>query len=220
MPDIFAIWKPKGPSSNAVMNQIRKALGTRKVGHAGTLDPLAEGILVVGVGRVGTARLKDFAGGEKEYLAEVRLGMTSSTDDEEGEKTISLNTSVPSRDEVNEVIRKFVGNIEQTPPIFSALKIKGVRAYKLARRGDDIKLKPRPAFIKSIELLGYVWPIISLKVVTGPGVYIRALARDIGAKLLVGGYLASLTRTRVGEFGRAQALSIEEVLTNLSHSPL
>lgn len=209
-PKIFAIWKPKGPSSNSVMNIIRRAVGTKHVGHAGTLDPLAEGILVVGVGREATKRLATEVGKEKEYEAEVTLGATSVTGDAEGPISATSGYEIPGDKEIRGAIAKFVGEIEQLPPVYSALKVHGVPAYRLTRRGDAPKLEARRVVIKSIELLSYTWPTMNIRVTTGPGVYIRSLASDLGQALSTGGYLSHLTRTRVGEWTKDRTISIEK----------
>ncbi len=199
MNEIFAVWKPKGPSSAQFLNSLKRKLGVRKMGHAGTLDPLASGILVVGIGE-GTKRLKEAAGAEKEYIAKIKLGETSTTDDEEGEKTKQKVNKVPKLKDIKKAINNFIGDVEQIPSRYSAVKVGGIPAYKLARRGEEVSLRLRRVKIYSIEILGYEWPFLEIKVVTGPGVYVRALARDIGNALGVGGYIAELTRTRVGEY--------------------
>ena len=210
MKGIFAVYKPKGPTSHDIIDKLRKKTGVKKIGHAGTLDPLASGVLVVGVGREATKQLGNIVKKEKEYLAKIRLGMTSTTDDEEGEKVVVVALSNAKRLlkvlEVEKAVLKFRGEILQTPPIYSAVKVKGKEAYKLARKGQTPKLKPRKVLIKEIEILNYKWPYLKLRVVTGPGVYIRALARDIGKTLKTGGYLAELERTRVGDFTKENAV--------------
>ncbi len=208
---IFAIYKPKGPTSHDIVDEIRKITGEKRVGHAGTLDPLARGVLVVGVGREATKKLGEVVQKEKEYIAEIKLGEESSTDDEEGEKTKSQVNKSISFEDVEWVIGGFVGVIQQTPPAYSAIKIRGRKAYELARKNIKPDLKPREIEIKEIEILDYKWPFLKIRVVTGPGVYIRALARDIGRKLGVGGYLADLERTRVGEFTKEKAVEIEDL---------
>ncbi len=213
MKGIFAIYKPKGPTSHDIIDRLRKETGVKKIGHAGTLDPLASGVLVVGIGREATRQLDQIVKKEKEYLAKIKLGETSTTNDEEGKKKESVvvagltNTKcllkvsrIPRFKEVEDTVARFKGEINQTPPIYSAVKIKGKEAYKLARQGQNPELKPRKVLIKEIEILNYKWPYLELRVVTGPGVYIRALARDIGQALKTGGYLAELERIRVGEF--------------------
>lgn len=209
MNGIFAVYKPKGPTSHDIINLIRKKTGIKKVGHAGTLDPLARGVLVIGVGREATKNLNQIVRKEKEYLAEIKLGQYSATDDEEGEKTKIIINHQPKRSEIIKALKLFQGQIKQTPPIFSAVKIKGQAAYRSARRGQVIKLKPRLVEIKSIRLISYSWPKLKLRVITGPGVYIRSLARDLGGSLGVGGYLSDLERIRVGDFSKDQAKSFK-----------
>lgn len=205
---IFAVWKPKGPTSHDIVQKIRKMTGVKKVGHAGTLDPLASGVLVVGIGREATKKLKDSVEAEKEYVALIKLGQESVTDDEEGRKTKFLFSKKPKLPEVEKVLSKFRGKIEQIPPQFSAVKIFGRRAYKSARAGKAIILKSRSVEIKNIRILKYKWPFLKIKVVTGSGVYIRSLARDIGREFKTGGYLAELERTRVGQFSKNKAIKI------------
>lgn len=209
MKTILAIWKPRGPTSHDIVDEVRKITGERRVGHAGTLDPLAEGVLVVGVGREATRKLAEIVAKEKEYVATARLGMTSTTDDEEGIKERVAVARKPTRSNVGAVLKQFTGVIQQAPPVYSAVKVKGKAAYARARRGERLSLKPRTAEIKRIAVIAYRWPILKLRVVTGPGVYIRALARDIGAALGTGGYLASLTRTRVGRFSRSNSVTLD-----------
>lgn len=205
---IMAVYKPKGPTSHDMVNRLRALTGIRKIGHAGTLDPLARGVLVVGIGARATKELHAAAGSEKEYVAVVRLGMTSATDDGEGPKQEHLisNGEFPKREDVKKIMHRFMGIIRQIPPAYSALKIQGVPAYARARRGEKMKMEPRTVEIKAIEILSYVWPDITLRVITGPGVYIRALARDIGGALHIGAYLADLERTRVGSYTKEQCL--------------
>ena len=199
---IFAIYKLKGPTSFDVVAQVRKITGVKKVGHAGTLDPLASGVLVIAVGREATKQLSEIVGQEKEYIADIRLGLTSTTDDEEGSKQEikKLKKSEIKEEDIKGVLKKFVGEIDQMPPKYSAIKVNGRRAYKSARKGEVVELKPRKVEIKEIEILDYKYPDLKLRVITGKGVYIRSLARDLGVVLGVGGYLADLERIRVGEF--------------------
>ncbi|OGY63230.1 MAG: tRNA pseudouridine(55) synthase TruB [Candidatus Harrisonbacteria bacterium RIFCSPLOWO2_02_FULL_41_11] len=207
---IFAVYKPKGPTSHDMVEKIRKLTGEKRVGHAGTLDPLASGVLVIGVGREATKKLSEAVKKEKEYIAEIKLGVESATDDEEGEKYQIIINQFESADrikksDIEKAIQKFVGKIEQVPPVYSAVKIRGKEAYKRVRRGEKVALKSRAVEIKEIELLEYKWPNLKIRVVTGPGVYIRALARDIGKILEVGAYLSDLERTRVGEFTKSES---------------
>lgn len=180
MRGIVAFYKPRGMTSHDVVDWVRRKTGERTVGHAGTLDPLARGVLVVGIGREATKRLGTIEKTEKEYIAEIRLGMTSVTDDEEGTKTLAHGATAPTENAVTQMLKDFQGNITQTPPMYSALKVAGKAAYAYARAGKPVQLKPREVLIKEIELLSYNWPLLRLRVVTGPGVYIRALARDLG----------------------------------------
>lgn len=207
---IFAVYKPKGLTSNAVLNRLRRAAHIKKIGHAGTLDPLAEGVLVVGVGREATKQLAKEVAKEKEYRASVMLGISSTTDDEEGEKTNHVDYSISTREDIEIILHRFQGKILQTPPSYSAIKINGKEAYKRVRKGEEVLMKPREVVIKSIVLEWYDWPHVTLKVVTGPGVYIRSLARDIGAVLGTGAYLSGLVRTRVGLWTSENALSLAE----------
>ncbi len=205
---IFAFWKPKGPSSHVFLNRIRRLTGVRRIGHAGTLDPLASGILVVGIGAKYTKLLSGAVGKEKEYLAKIKLGYESTTDDEEGEKTAVNPDLRPSLAQIAEHLPKFVGTISQVPPKISAIKINGKAAYKRTRKGENFEIKPRPIEIRAIRMISYAWPYITLLVVTGPGAYIRALARDLGRELGTGAYLADLERVRVGEFTGEEAIRL------------
>ncbi len=203
---MIAVWKPAGMSSHDVINRVRRASGIRTVGHAGTLDPLARGVLVIGVGRTATRQLATEVQKEKEYVTTVRLGMTSSTDDEEGEKTSHEVAVIPLREAVDAAVQKFVGEILQVPPIYSALKIKGKPAYAYAREGKTVEMKARPVTVKEMEVLSYDYPDSRVRAVTGAGVYVRSLAHDIGASLGTGAYMADLERTRVGEFTKEKCV--------------
>jgi tRNA pseudouridine55 synthase len=200
---VFAFYKPKGPTSNAFLNQIRRLTGVKKVGHAGTLDPLASGVLVVGIGPTGTKRLADLAGGEKQYIAKIKLGFESASDDEEGEKKEINPLLKPSREEIEQAFPKFIGEIKQVPPALSAVKVRGEEAYKRARRGEIFNVGAHSVEIKEIEILDYDFPYLTISVTTGPGVYIRSLARDLGRELGTGAYLTELERIRVDNFTAA-----------------
>ncbi len=209
---IMGVYKPKGPTSHDIINRLRAITGIRKIGHAGTLDPLARGVLVIGIGAEATKQLHTVVQSEKEYMAVMRLGMISATDDGEGplQKILMTNNHYPKQQDIEEIISRFMGKIEQTPPAYSALKMQGMPAYARVRRGEQIIMKPRTVEIKELEIISYAWPDIALRVVTGPGVYIRALARDIGAALGCGAYLADLERTRVGQFTKEHCLVLED----------
>jgi len=220
MDKIFPVWKPKGPTSFDIIREFQRVLGKKiKIGHAGTLDPLASGVLVIAVGREATKKISEVVAKEKEYLAEIHLGATSTTDDSEGE--ITQKDAAPlEKGDVVTAVRSFRGVIPQTPPIYSALKIQGKPAYKFARAGKEVEMKPREVKIFEAEVLDYKWPILDMRFVTGPGVYIRALARDIGEKLGVGGYLSDLERVRVGSFTKENALSAEEAIQQIQNEKL
>jgi tRNA pseudouridine55 synthase len=207
--NIFAIYKPEGMTSHDVVDQIRRITGEQRVGHAGTLDPLAKGVLVIAIGRDATKQIATIVAKEKEYIAHVTLGIESTTDDEEGEKTHHKIDKVPTKEEIESTLHNFIGEIMQTPPIYSAIKIQGKRAYKSARANENITLEPRKATIHSIDIREYIWPMLILKVTTGPGVYIRALARDIGITLETRAYLSELERTRVGEYTKENSFTFE-----------
>lgn len=204
---IVAINKPVGPTSFDIVAQVRKITGVKKVGHAGTLDPQAAGVLVIAVGRDDTKKINLIVEKEKEYIAEIKLGETSSTDDNEGDKK-PVSDKIPAPAEIAAALKKFIGEINQTPPKYSAVKVNGRRAYKLARAGQEVEMKPRPILIKDIELLEYAYPVLKIRVATGPGVYIRSLARDIGETLKTGAYMSGLIRTRVGEYNLESALAL------------
>lgn len=207
---VFAIYKPSGVTSHDVVNRIRALTGERRVGHAGTLDPFACGVLVVGVSRQYTKRLHDLQNSEKEYCAKLRLGATSSTDDVTGEIVELGQIRIPSRKQIEEVLRAFEGEIDQIPPTFSAVRRHGTRAYALARKGYYPSLGAHRVSIFSLHLLAYRWPFLEIELVCGSGVYVRALARDIGKALGVGAYLETLCRTRVGEYTLENSITLDE----------
>ncbi|MDO8462991.1 MAG: tRNA pseudouridine(55) synthase TruB [bacterium] len=210
---IVSISKPKGPTSHDIVDAVRRITGERRVGHAGTLDPMAEGVLIIGIGRDATKQLGTIVHSDKEYIATAHLGATSDTDDAEGavqHASDAARGTVPSRNTIAHVLEQYTGTIHQVPPKYSAIKLRGKPAHRRMRGGEDVHLEPRAVEIKEIELLDYTWPLLRIRVVCGSGTYIRALARDIGATLGVGGYLAALTRTRVGTFTLDAALTLEQ----------
>lgn len=215
---IFSVNKPKGPSSNQFLNEIRRTIGIKKVGHAGTLDPLASGVLIIGIGRDGTKQMGAFMGQEKEYVAELTLGSTSVTDDAEGpislyidqEKLQAFSQSL-HEEKIEEILKEFIGNIIQIPPSYSAIKIDGKEAYKRVRDGEKVTMSPRTVSIRKIEIVSYAWPRLTLKVTCGSGTYIRTLARDVGEKLGTGAYLSELTRTRIGNFPIENCTTVEDL---------
>ncbi len=208
--------KPAGISSARAVAAVKRLLprGT-KIGHAGTLDPFATGVLLLLVGRA-TKSCERLMDTPKQYEATVRLGATTPTDDPESEPELwnpkcSDTLVPPTIDQVRSALSKFVGEIIQRPPAFSALKVGGRRAYDLARKGTDVELAARPVRIYAIELLDYVWPEIRLRIDCGRGTYVRAIARDLGEALDVGGYLTTLRRTGVGAYRAEEAVSLESV---------
>jgi len=211
MEGIFAVNKPAGITSHTVVSIVRRATGVKRVGHGGTLDPFAIGVLVIAVGRENTKKLSQFVKGEKEYEAEIMLGKVSTTDDPDGEITEKEVKNIPELTEIKTAVASFIGTILQTPPIYSSLKINGKPAHRRVRNGEEVVLKPRQIEIRSIEILSYKYPILNLKITTGPGVYIRAIARDLGEKLGTGGYLTALKRIRVNTFTIDQAINIEDL---------
>jgi len=218
MKQIIAINKVKGWTSHDVIGKLRRITGIRKIGHAGTLDPLASGVLIVAIGRESTREISNYTKQEKEYLATIKFGQTSSTDDEEGDKEIIDITTKPTKIVIQKALKKFIGKIKQTPPIYSAIKINGKPACRRVRKGQEVVLEPREVEIKKIEIVSYKYPILKLKVICSSGVYIRSLARDLGEELKVGGYLADLIRTRIGNFTIDQSQTVEEFSKN--YSPL
>jgi tRNA pseudouridine55 synthase len=207
MDGILNIDKPPGPSSAAVLNRLKRLVprGT-KVGHAGTLDPFATGVLLVLVGR-GTKLCERLMDLPKQYDATVRLGATTATDDPASPPQPWPDAVPPTAEQVAAALPRFVGRILQRPPPFSAIKVDGRRAYDLARGGADVALPPRPVDVYAIELLAYDWPILRIRVDCGRGTYVRAIARDLGEALNVGGHLTDLRRTRVGPFDVTAAVT-------------
>jgi len=205
----LVIDKPKTWTSFDVVAKIRGKLHPKKIGHAGTLDPLATGVLVLCLGEA-TKLSEKVMGTEKEYVGEITLGATSRTDDAEGPIVPSEKATECPIAEVEKILQSFVGTFGQMPPQFSAKKVDGDRAYKLARKGKPVDLKPAQVTIHRIEMLDYKWPKIKVRIVSGKGFYVRSLARDVGEKLGVGGYLSDLKRTRVGIFSIERAVSVEE----------
>lgn len=197
---VYNIYKPKGPTSYDIIRRVKGLTSEKRIGHGGTLDPLASGVLIVAIGREFTRELDKVVKGEKEYIATIKLGQTSTTQDEEGGKTDFKIDKIPKLSQIKKVLKMFVGEIIQIPPIYSALKINGQPAYKLARAGKDVEIKSRTITIREIKLLEYNWPILKINVTCSSGTYIRTLANDIGVTLKTGGYLADLVRSRIADF--------------------
>ena len=207
----YNIRKPPGPTSHDIVQDVRRRVGRKiKIGHAGTLDPFAEGVLVICVGQA--TRLASYVqAAPKRYIAEVTLGATSDTDDPQGPITPTDCPDAPTEDDLRRVLSVFVGRIDQVPPAHSAVHVEGRRAYKLARAGLTPELPARGVHVHAIELLRYEWPKLEIDVQCGSGTYIRALARDIGEKLRVGGYCSALVRTKVGPFDIDDAVLIDKL---------
>ncbi len=203
--------KPAGPTSHDVVAQIRRTVGRRvKVGHAGTLDPFAEGVLVICLGPA--TRLADYVQAQpKCYLAEATLGVTSTTDDPEGDIRPSPQAQPPAEQAIRHALEEFVGEIQQTPPAHSAVHVQGKRAYELARAGVKLDLPPRPVTIHAIRLVEYAYPLLVIDVTCGSGTYIRSLIRDIGQALGIGAYCSALTRTAVGSFELKRASAPDQI---------
>lgn len=199
--------KPEGVTSYQIVETLKKITNIKKIGHSGTLDPLAQGLLILAISRQATRKLSSLLKLDKEYIAVLKLGFTSNTFDREGTITKRKIKKIPSRPEVIRVLSSFVGKIQQTPPIFSAKKVKGKRAYQLARQNKKVNLKPQKVEIKEIHLLKYKFPSLEIKVKCSSGTYIRSLAADIGEKLNCGAYLEKLTRTKIGSFSLEKAVS-------------
>jgi len=203
---------------NKIRIMTRKALNIKKIkiGHAGTLDPLATGVLVVCTGRA-TKLIERIQYQTKEYVATLRLGETTPSFDLETAIDGTYETEHISQELVKETLQQFVGEIEQTPPVYSAVKINGKRAYEYARKGKEVEMKSKLLVIDEIELLEYQLPVIKIRVVCSKGTYIRALARDIGQALQSGAHLIALERTRIGERTLEDCLSIEDFQEKLNN---
>jgi len=180
-----------------------------KVGHAGTLDPLATGVMIICTGKA-TKRIEELQYHSKEYIATMRFGATTPSFDLETEIDKTYETGHITRAMIESVLRRFTGSIEQIPPTFSACKIEGNRAYRLARKGMEVELKPKPLVIDEIELLSFNEDVLTLRIVCSKGTYIRALARDIGYALQSGAHLIALQRTRIGDVTLDKCLSVNE----------
>ena len=212
--EIIAIDKPYTWTSFQIVNKVRYHLSRKfnvkrfKVGHAGTLDPLATGVLLLCTGKA-TKRIEELQKQTKEYVAEIMLGATTPSYDMEHPVNETFPYEHITREMVEESLKQFVGDIAQRPPLFSACKVDGKREYDLARKGSDMELEPKQIRIDSIELLECELPKITIKVVCGKGTYIRSLARDIGEALQSGAYLTALTRTRIGDYKLSECIKIE-----------
>lgn len=225
--EIFCFNKPYTWTSFDVVSYVRNILSRRlkevnpaikklKVGHAGTLDPLATGVLIVCTGKA-TKRIDELQAHTKEYIATLKFGATTPSFDKETEEDAVYPTAHITRELLEDVLKKFVGAIEQVPPAFSAVKVNGKRAYELARKGEDVSLKTKTLVIDEIEIIGYESPEnVKIRVVCSKGTYIRALARDIGQAIGSGAYLTDLVRTRIGDYKIENCLDVKKFADYLS----
>jgi len=215
MQGILLIDKPKGWTSFDVVNYVRKIVAAHeskkpkntKVGHTGTLDPLATGLLVLLIGKEYTKKAGELSKHDKTYQVVMRLGQTSTTGDEEGEKTVVSDT-VPSEKSVLEALERFQGPILQTPPMYSAIKINGQKAYNLARKGQVVEMEPRPATIHNSVLTQYEYPFVKFTSKVSSGTYIRSLVEDLGQELKTGAYMSDLRRTSIDSYELDDALPV------------
>lgn len=210
MDGVLIVDKPQGMTSHDVVDFIRKHFGLKKVGHAGTLDPMATGVLVILIGRY-TKSSNIFSSDNKEYHAEITLGADSDTGDAWGALTPRRTELKVSQDEVRAVFKKFLGTIEQVPPAYSAVKYKGRKLYEFARKGIKVRVDPRKVTIEKLEIINISLPKISFVINCSKGTYVRSLASDIGEALRCGAYLSSLKRTFSGRFGIDSAVSMDEL---------
>ena len=223
--EIIGIDKPLGWTSFDAVKRVRGAIQRRlnmkkfKVGHAGTLDPLATGVLIICTGRA-TRDIERLQNGTKEYVATLRLGATTPSFDLETEIDASFPWEHISEETVREVLPRFTGHIMQVPPVYSAVKVDGKRAYKYARKGAEVELKAKPLVIEALEMLPSQLPELRLRIVCSKGTYIRALTRDIGAALGSGAHLTALCRTRVGSIRLEDCLSVDEAVARISDCEL
>lgn len=215
--EILVFDKPLEWTSFDLVQKIRNNICRRmkvrklKVGHAGTLDPMATGVMVLCTGKA-TKRIEELQAGEKEYIATLKLGATTPSFDLETEEDATFETGHITEDLFRETVKKFIGTIEQVPPEYSAVKVAGQRAYDLARKGKTVELKPKILVVKEIDILHFAIPEAKIRIVCGKGTYIRALARDIGQALNSGAYLTGLQRTRVGSYILEDAQQIDDFL--------
>lgn len=216
---IILVDKPAGMTSFGVVARIRRVLSQNigkkaKVGHTGTLDPFATGLMIIVTGKE-CRNASYYSKLDKVYEATIRLGQTSSTGDPEGEVS-DISNQVPTETEIIDALGQFVGEIVQVPPIYSAIKINGQRAYDLARAGKTVEMPERKVTIHSLDKLGYDYPLLKIKTHVSSGTYIRTLAEDIGKKLGVGAYCIELRRTKIADWDITEAKSLEEIMNSVA----
>lgn len=207
---IILVDKPFEWTSFDVVNKLRKKLKIKKIGHAGTLDPLATGLLILCTGKM-TKRIDEYQAQEKEYTGNLIVGQTTPSHDLETPVSDAKDLTALSDEMILEAAKKFTGIIKQIPPIHSAIKVDGKRAYKLARTGKEPELKPREVTVSEFEITSIQLPMVSFRIVCSKGTYIRSIARDLGEELGVGAYLSKLCRTRIGQFHLKDALAIDDI---------
>lgn len=223
--EIIGIDKPLGWTSFDAVKRLRGAIQRRlrvkkfKVGHAGTLDPLATGVLIVCTGRA-TRKIEVLQNGTKEYVAQITLGATTPSFDLETEIDHHFPWEHITAEMVDDILPRFIGRVMQVPPVFSAVKVDGKRAYNLARKGKEVELKAKPLEISELEVLEFKPPVLTVRVVCSKGTYIRALARDIGEALGSGAHLTALKRTRVGDVRIEDCLSVGQAVEIITDGPL
>ncbi len=231
---ILVLDKDLGMSSMRAVDVARRRAGRAKAGHAGTLDPLATGVLVIAFGKA-TKAIDRLMATEKGYETDIDLSAFTATDDREGERREVAVSTAPTRAQLDAAVARFLGKIAQRPPSFSAVHVDGVRAYALARKDAPVELPPREVVVHEAAVLAYEWPIVRVRLRTGKGFYVRSFARDLGVALGTGGHCATLRRTAVGPFTIAMArrfddlpelidathvMTLDEALTTLSSQPL
>jgi tRNA pseudouridine55 synthase len=216
---LVVVDKPAGMTSHDVVARVRRLAGTRKVGHAGTLDPMATGVLVLGLNRA-TRLLGHLTLTDKRYAATLRLGTSTKTDDAEGEVVQTLPTDHLTENDVRTALTAFVGEIDQVPSAVSAVKVDGRRAYARVRAGEDVELPARPVTIHRIDVVSVHLPQVEIEVHCSSGTYIRAIARDLGLALGVGGHLTALRRTAVGPFDLTTARTLDELTARFAMTPI
>jgi tRNA pseudouridine55 synthase len=207
---VLLINKPLYWTSFDAVRKVRNVVRTKKVGHAGTLDPLASGLLIICTGKF-TKKINEYMAQEKEYTGSITLGSTTPTYDLESEPQNFKPIDNITREMLEAATLSFTGIIQQVPPIHSAIKVEGKRVYELARKGIDVKLEPRQINISEFSITNIELPVVHFKVVCSTGTYIRSLANDYGAQLGCGGHLSSLCRTRIGNFNLSDAMTIEDL---------
>ncbi|MFH1145358.1 MAG: tRNA pseudouridine(55) synthase TruB [bacterium] len=208
----LAVNKPSGPTSHDLVDMVRKITGVKTVGHAGTLDPFATGVLIIGIGRPATKRLTEWHQFPKTYIATMTLGQTSNTYDRTG-VIRDGKTTKPSLETLQTTLQSFIGCLAQLPPMHSARKVGGIKLYELARQGKMVLRKPKSITIHNIQLVKYDYPTVVITVECSTGTYIRSLANDLGEKLGTGALLQELERTNIGPIGLDRAVSVKDLAT-------